>query len=111
MESVAKTNHIRISPRKVALVLDEIRGYELIEALDLLKYTNKRAANIIYKTLQSAYANARVLNPEIKKENLFVKKIFVGKGVTWKRFRPRARGRASKILRRTSKLTVVLSDE
>ena len=111
MESTAKGNFVRMSARKVRLVADEIRGYEMIEAIDILKHMKKKASEIILKILYSAGANAKILNPDIDEKELYVKKIYVDEGITMKRFRPRARGRGSRILKRTSKVTVVLSDE
>ena len=111
MEAKATSNHIRMSPRKMRLVANEVRGYEFPEAVDTLKSLPKKASRLILKAVMSAAANAKVINPEIEEESLFVKKIFVDAGPVWKRFRPRARGKADRILRRTSKLTVVLSDE
>lgn len=111
MEAKASSKHLRISPRKMRLVANEVRGYEFNEAVDILKNTNKKSSIPILKALKSAAANAKVLNPDISEEDLYIKKVFIDKGPVWKRFRPRARGRADRILRRTSHLTIVLSDE
>ncbi len=111
MESTAKANLVRMSARKMRLVANEIRGYEMLEAVDLLKYMKKKASDIILKVLYSAGANAKVLNPSLSEKALYIKKIYIDEGVTIKRFRPRAKGRGSRILKRTSKVTVVLSDE
>lgn len=111
MEAKATANNIRMSARKVRLVINEVRGYEFPEAVDILKNMPKKAAGIALKAVLSAGANAKVVNPDIVESDLYVKKIYVDEGPTWKRFRPRARGRADRILRRTSRLTVVLSDE
>ncbi|MDH5720358.1 MAG: 50S ribosomal protein L22 [Spirochaetia bacterium] len=111
MEVKASYNDLRVSPQKVRLVVNEIRGYEFAEAVDLLKNIHKKSAKAVLKTIKSAAANAKVFNPDIKESDLYVKKIFVDAGTVWKRFMPRARGKADRILRRTSKLTVVLSDE
>lgn len=111
MESKATAGQIRISARKVRLVANEVRGFEVAEALDVLKNMHQKSSEIILKTLRSATANAKVLSPDLEEKDLYVKKIFVDEGPTWKRFRPRARGRADRILRRTSQLTIVLSDE
>lgn len=111
MESKATANELRMSARKVRLVADEVRGYEYPEASDILRNMPKKAARIILKALKSAAANAVSLNPTVKAEELFVKKIYVDEGPTMRRFMPRARGKADRILRRTSKVTVVLSDE
>jgi len=111
MEVKASCNDLRISPQKVRLVANEVRGYEFSEAVDLLKHIHKKSAKVLLKTVKSAAANAKVFNPDIAEADLYIKKIFVDAGPVWKRFMPRARGRADRILRRTSKLTVVLSDE
>ena len=111
MEAKASANYILISPRKARLVADEIRGFELPEAVDILKNIPRKAAEILLKAVLSAGANAKVLNPDIKEEELFIKKVFIDGGPSLKRFNPRARGRADRILKRTSKITVVLSDE
>ena len=111
MEAKATSNQIRMSARKMRLAANEIRGYEFPEAVDILKNLRKKAATVILKAVLSAGANAKVINPDVEESSLYVKKIYVDEGSTWKRFMPRARGRADRILRRTSKLTVVLSDE
>ncbi|EMJ49790.1 ribosomal protein L22 [Leptospira santarosai str. CBC1416] len=99
-----------MSPRKVRLVADEIRGYAVGEALDILKFTNKRAIEPLTKVILSASANASVLNNKVNLDELFIKKIYVDEGPIMKRFRPRARGRAARIRKRLSHITVVLSD-
>ncbi|MDH4200457.1 MAG: 50S ribosomal protein L22 [Spirochaetia bacterium] len=111
MEAKASANFIRMSPRKVRLVANEVRGYEFPEAVDLLKNIPKKASGIILKTVMSAAANAKVLSTELEEGALYVKKIYVDAGPAWKRVMPKARGRADRIIRRTSRLTVVLSDE
>lgn len=109
VKAIAKT--VRMSPRKVRLVADEVRGYEFPEAVDILNNMPKKAARIILKLTKSAMANAKGMNPELAEKDVFVKKIFVDAGPSLKRFMPKARGRADKILRRTSNITIVLSDE
>ncbi|MDH5716342.1 MAG: 50S ribosomal protein L22 [Spirochaetia bacterium] len=111
MDIKASGSHIRMSPQKVRLVADEVRGYDFLEAVDILSNVQKKAGKIILKIVKSAAANAKVFNPDVAEKDLYVKKIFVDAGPVWKRFMPRARGRADRILRRTSKITVVLSDE
>ncbi|TGK12274.1 50S ribosomal protein L22 [Leptospira fluminis] len=110
MEAVAIARFIRMSPRKLRLVADEIRGYEVAEALDILKYTNKKAIEPIFKLIKSASANAVVKNESAEPGKMFIKKILVDEGPILKRFRPRARGRAARIRKRTSHVTVVISD-
>lgn len=111
MEAKAVANGIRMSPRKVRLVADQVRGHEFLEAVDYLGHMPKKAARIILKLTKSAMANAKVLNPDIGENELYIKKIYVDAGPTLKRFMPRARGRADRILKRTSIITLVLSDE
>lgn len=111
MEAKAVVNGIRMSPRKVRLVADQVRGHEFIEAVDYLANMPKKAARIILKLSKSAMANAKVLNPDVGEDDLYIKKIYVDAGPTLKRFMPRARGRADRILKRTSTITLVLSDE
>ncbi|PJZ69146.1 50S ribosomal protein L22 [Leptospira perolatii] len=110
MEAVAVARYVRMSPRKLRLVADEIRGYEVAEALDILKYTNKRAIEPIYKLIRSASANAQVKSEAVDTAKMYIKKILVDEGPILKRFRPRARGRAARIRKRTSHVTVVISD-
>ncbi|MBC8279052.1 MAG: 50S ribosomal protein L22 [FCB group bacterium] len=113
MESIAKLRYLRISPRKVRLVADQIRGRKLEEALTILEYSLKGAAKPIEKTLKSAAAN--MLSSEkaqkINTDTIWIKAITVDEGPTAKRWRPRAMGRATRILKRTSHLRVVLASE
>ncbi len=109
MEVTATTKYTRISPLKLRLPIDQIKGENVEKALTLLKFMPLKAAEIIYKTLQSAIANA-ANNYELDVDNLFVKNIIVNQGPSLKRFRPRARGRSSRILKRTSHLTVIVEE-
>ncbi len=111
MESVAFSKNNRVSASKARLVANEIRGYSLPEALDVLKAMPQKTAGLVLKTLYSAGANAKYKDPNIIEENLYIKKICIDEGPTLKRFRPRARGRASRIRKRTSSILIVLSDE
>jgi large subunit ribosomal protein L22 len=111
MEAKASSNFIRMSPRKVRLVANEVRGYEFPEAVDILRNMPKKASGIILKAVISAAANAKVISSELDEKQLYVKKIYVDAGPAMKRVMPKARGRADRIIKRTSKLTVVLSDE
>lgn len=99
----------RIAPRKVRLVIDLIRGKSLEEALVILNNTDKRAAGIVKKLVMSAAANAQN-NNGLDLETLYVKEIQATEGPTLKRIRPRAQGRATGINKRTSHITVVLSE-
>ena len=110
MESTAKTT-IRQSAKKVRFVLDEIRKTNINDALAKLSYTNKKAAKNIHKTITSAINNMQQADEEFDGDNLFIKELYVDQGPTMKRFRPAAMGRAVRILKRTSNLTVVISDE
>ena len=109
MEAKAVEKFIRISPRKLRYVADAIRAKRVDDAVDLLTFTTKKAALIIRKAVQSAAANATE-NHKMNEDELVVEKIFINEGPILKRFRPRARGRATKIRKRTSHLTVIVSD-
>src|SRR5438045_6637789 len=110
MEVRSIYKYARISPFKVREVTREIQGLPVSAALDLLAYTPKKAAFLINKTLKSAIANAEN-NANLKADGLVVKEAVVGEGPTIKRFMARARGSASRILKRTSHIRIVLSDE
>ena len=110
MESRAQAKMVRISSRKVKLVIDLIRGKDVGEAFAILRLTPKAASPIVEKILKSAVANAEH-NYNMDIEKLYVKEVFVGEGPTLKRFRPRAQGRATQILKRTSHTTVVVAEK
>jgi large subunit ribosomal protein L22 len=110
MEAKAQAKMVRISSRKVKLVIDLIRGKKIGEAFAILRLTPKAASPVVEKLLKSAVANAEH-NYNMDLESLFVKEIFVGEGPTLKRFRPRAQGRATQILKRTSHITVVVAEK
>jgi large subunit ribosomal protein L22 len=109
MEAKAVARFVRISPRKVRLIMDEVRGRKVEEALRLLAYSPQKGATLLKKLIDSAVANASA-NAEIDVDTLFIKKIFADEGPMWKRFRPRAMGRATRIKKRTSHLTVILDE-
>ena len=109
MEVKAKAKHIKISPRKVRLVIDAIRGLNIEKAIDQLKFIKKQAAKPIEKLINSATSNAEN-NFELEKNNLFIKEVRVDEGPTLHRWRPRARGRATPIRKRTSHVTLVLAE-
>jgi large subunit ribosomal protein L22 len=109
LEARAIEKFIRISPRKLRYVADIVRNKSVEEAVGILTFTPKKAASIVKKAVESAAANAAE-NHDMKEDLLVVTKIFVDEGPILKRFRPRARGRASRIRKRTSHLTVVVSD-
>ena len=107
-KAIAKT--VRIAPRKVRLVVDLIRGKQVGEAVAILQLTPKAASPVVEKVLKSAIANAEH-NYDLDVNNLVVSEIFVDEGPTLKRFRPRAQGRASQINKRTSHITIILSEK
>jgi len=109
MEVSAKLKFLRISPRKVRLVADMVRRKKVEEAINLLNFNPRKAAQPIAKLLHSAVANADEKG-EIDVDTLFVKTIMVDEGPTMRRFRPRAMGRATRINKRTSHITVVLAE-
>lgn len=109
MESRAVAKHIRISPRKARQVVDLVRGKSVGEALNILRFMPNKAATPIYKVVESAAANAEN-NFDMNSDDLYVSKIFVDEGPTMKRIRPRARGMADRIRKRTSHITVVLAE-
>jgi large subunit ribosomal protein L22 len=110
MQAKAVARHVRIAPRKVRLVIDLIRGKQVGEAVAILKHTPKGASPVIEKVLMSAIANAEH-NFEMNPDSLVVSQITCDEGATLKRFRPRAMGRASKINKRTSHITVVVTEK
>ncbi len=109
MEAKAIEKFIRISPRKLRYVADVVRNKSVEQAVDILTFTPKKAASILKKAVESAAANAAE-NHDMEEEGLFISRIMVNEGPILKRFRPRARGRATRIRKRTSHLTVVVSD-
>ncbi|MGK5087101.1 50S ribosomal protein L22 [Bdellovibrionota bacterium FG-2] len=110
MEVSAKVSFIRITPRKMGLLADEVRGKGINEALTFLRFSpRKRTAGILFRLLKSAAANADH-NGKVDVDTLFVKRILVGQGPTLKRFRPRAKGSAFKINKKTSHISVTLSE-
>jgi large subunit ribosomal protein L22 len=111
MEARAISRHVRVTPRKVRLVIDLIRGRNVEDAYALLQYTNKAAAIPVLKTLRSAVSNAMQAEGGHGPEDLVVKEVFADEGPTWKRIRPRAMGRAYRVLKRTSHITVVVSTD
>jgi large subunit ribosomal protein L22 len=109
METQAVAKFLRMSPRKVRLSADLIRGRKVEEALNILAATTKAGARVVAKVVNSALANARQ-KPSIDEDTLFVKTVFVNQGPTLKRFQPRPMGRAGRIRKRTCHVTVVLSE-
>lgn len=109
MKVFAKLHYLRIAPRKVRLVADLIRGKPVKEAQTVLNFVRKRATKPLLKLLKSAIANARN-NFQVTKENLYIFEIKVDEGPKLKRWRPRARGQAFEIQKKTSHITLVLDD-
>ena len=109
MKVLAKARYVRQSPSKVRRVLDLVRGLPVTEARDVLTFTNRRATEPIRKVLESAVANAEH-NHALDADELVVVGAFADEGPTLTRFRPRARGRATRILKRTSHITIVVGD-
>lgn len=109
METQAVLRHARISPQKARLVADQVRGMQVEKALNLLKFSNKKAADLIKKVLDSAIANAEH-NDGADIDELKVSTIFVDEGPTLKRIKTRAKGRADRIFKRSCHITVKVSD-
>ena len=107
-KAIAK--YIRISPRKVRIVINLIRDKQVDEALAILQFTPKAASPVVAKVLNSAIANAENNPPYLNRDNLYVAEIYADQGPTLKRFMPRAKGSASSILKRSSHITVILDE-
>ena len=114
MESKAVLRLARVSPQKARLVADLVRGRDVGEALEILGFTRKKSAVLIKKLVESAIANAEFKaqrgSDRVDVDNLYIRKIFVDQGPTLRRFRPRARGMATKIHKKTAHITVVLGE-
>lgn len=113
MEAKAQARFIRVTPMKARRVVDLIRGKQAQEAVAVLKFAPQAAAEPVLKVVESAIANARVkadrASERFDEQELVVAQAFVDEGPTLKRFRPRAQGRASRVLKRTSHITVVVA--
>ena len=113
MEAIAKLRNIRVTPMKARRVVNLIRGKQATEALGISKFAPQSASEPIYKLVASAVANAQVKGEAagaiVDVDDLIISKAFVDEGVTLKRFRPRAQGRAFRINKRTSHITVVVA--
>ena len=108
MEAKAVSRFVRVSPRKARIVIDLIRGKSVMDAREILKFTNRGIAETVEKTLNSAVANAEH-NHHVRAESLIVKTAFADEGPTLKRIRPRAKGSASRIRKRTSHITIIVA--
>ena len=113
MQSTAKLRYLRITPRKVRVVADLIRGQNVNQALAQLAYVEKRAAEPVAKLLRSAVANAEqaAKDQSLDVDRLLVKELMVDQGPSLRRYMPRAMGRAFKILKKTSHISLTISDE
>ncbi|HHL18329.1 MAG TPA: 50S ribosomal protein L22 [Thiothrix sp.] len=109
METAAKLKFARISPQKCRLVADQVRGLPVEKALDILKFSPKKASGLMGKVLESAIANAEH-NEGADIDELSVTQVYVDAGPVMKRIRPRAKGRANRILKRTSHITLMVGD-
>ena len=113
MEAKAVARHVRVTPMKARRVVDLVRGKQAVEALAVLQFAPQAASDPVRKVLQSAIANARVkadqASEAFDERNLVISAAFVDEGPTMKRFRPRAQGRAGRINKRTSHITVVVA--
>ncbi|WP_291323166.1 50S ribosomal protein L22 [Desulfonatronospira sp.] len=109
METRAIARYIRISPQKARLVGENVRGLPVEDAVNVLTYTPKKAARLLRKVLKSALANAEQ-NYSMDIDNLYVKQVRVDEGPVLKRIQPRAMGRANRILKRTSHITVIVEE-
>ncbi|MDD3618771.1 MAG: 50S ribosomal protein L22 [Desulfobulbaceae bacterium] len=109
METRAVAKYIRISPQKARLVADVVRGMDADTAITTLKFMPKKGARILRKVIESAVANA-IQTEKVDTDTLYIKRILIDGGPMLKRFRPRAMGRATPILKRTSHITVVVDE-
>ena len=115
MEAKAIARHIRVTPMKARRVVNLVRGKQANEALAILKFAQQAASEQVYKVVASAMANARVLADRdglpFDESDLYISEAFVDEGPTMKRFQPRAQGRAGRINKRTSHITVVVTQQ
>ena len=109
IEAKASVSNVGVTPRKARLVIDLIRGKSVVEAQAILKNVNKAASPIVLKLVNSAVANA-VNNHGMNQDKLFVKEIYANEGIKMKRFMPRAKGRASGLVKKTSHINVVVAE-
>jgi large subunit ribosomal protein L22 len=107
MEARAQARYVRVSPRKARMVIDLIRGKDVLRAREILQFSERNVSEVVEKCLNSAVANAE--RDGIKAEGLFIKTTYADDGPTLKRFRPRAKGSASRIRKRTCHITVIVA--
>ena len=110
MQVSATAKRLSISPQKARLVVDQIRGKQVGDALDILNFSTQKAAGLVRKVVESAIANAEN-NEGADIDELKISEVFVNEAMTMKRIRPRAKGRADRIFKRTSHVTVTVTDE
>ncbi|WP_316901467.1 50S ribosomal protein L22 [Pseudodesulfovibrio indicus] len=110
MEAKAVAKFIRVSPRKTRVVAENIKGKGVEDALNILRFTPKKPAEILSKVLYSAISNAEQM-PGVDVDSLIVDTVMVNEGPTWKRIKPRAMGRAYRIRKRTSHITIVVKEQ
>ena len=115
MEAKAQARYLRVTPQKARRVVDVIRGQRALEAVDVLRYAPQGAAEPVLKIVESAIANARYAAEQagerFNEEDLYIQAAYADEGPTMKRIQPRAQGRANRILKRTSHITVVVGDQ
>ena len=115
MEAKAQARYLRVTPQKARRVVDVIRGKRALEAVDVLRYAPQGAAEPVPKIVESAIANARYAAEQagerFNEEDLYIQAAYADEGPTMKRIQPRAQGRANRILKRTSHITVVVGDQ
>ncbi len=109
LTAIAKDNTVRVSPTKLTNLVRTLVNKKVGNAINQLKFSNKRISNNVLKVLNAAIANAEN-NKQLDIDNLFVKEAYVGKSLTMKRFRPRAKGRASSIIKPFSKITIIVEE-
>ena len=109
LTAVAKDNTVRVSPTKLSNLVKTIVNKKVGNAINQLKFSNKRVSTNVLKVLNAAIANAEN-NKQLDIDNLYVKEAYVGKSLTMKRFRPRAKGRASSIIKPFSKITIIVAE-
>ena len=108
MEAKATAKYVRVTPRKARLVVDQVRGKDIARAREILRFSERAISEVVEKVLNSAVANAEN-NHHMRSANLVVKAAYVDEGPTLKRIRPRAKGSASRIRKRTSHITVIVA--
>ena len=110
MEARATAKYVRVSPRKARLVVDQVRGKDIATAREILMFSERAVSEVVEKVLNSAVANAEN-NHGMRTNNLVVKTAYVNEGPTLKRIRPRAKGSASPIRKRTSHITIIVAEK